>query len=160
MNGLAIVGYGRSGKDTAGRLLGEISVLGYGGSTSNVVLPLIAKELRMSEEKAWNTRHQNRDFWKKWCDEYRKDDPTKLISLALKKARTVVGIRGAEELAAGKACGLISMTVWISNHRVPVDPTVEFTSAEADVIIHNDSDYPTFYRRLYNFVKFAGLLKE
>ncbi len=157
---LAIVGYGRSGKDTAGLFLGQITHLNYVGSTSDVVRPLIAKDLGISEEEAWATRHQNREYWKKWCDNYRKDDPAKIAKESLKHGDMVVGIRGREELEAVQAQGLVDLTIWIANPRVEKDPTVDFEISYADIVIYNDSDYATFYKRLRNFAKYACLIAE
>ena len=156
---LAIVGYGRSGKDTAGIFLAKITDLKYNGSTSNVALPYIAKELNLPEEKVWAARHANKDYWKKWADEFRKDDPTRLTYEASLHADMIIGIRGKEELLATQAAGLVALTLWIENPRVPVDTTVDFDQSYADVVICNDADYSAFYRRLANFARFAGLFR-
>lgn len=156
---IAIVGYGRAGKDTAGYFLSTITALRYTGSMSNVVCPLIAKEKGISAEEAWSKRHAERDYWKNWCDEYRKDDPTKIIRACLDVADIVVGVRGDLELYTAQASGLIHTTVWIGNPRVKVDPTVDFVEEDCDLTIYNDGDYAKFYRRLTNFARFAGLCR-
>lgn len=155
---IAIVGWGRAGKDEAGKILSRLSSLRYSGSTSNVVCPLIAAELGLTPEEAWATRHANRQFWKDWCDNYRRDDPARIIRKLLETSDMAIGIRGKEELLCAQREGLVSLTVWIENPRVPPDYTVEFDHTLADLVIHNDSNLTLYNTRLRRLANFAGLL--
>jgi len=153
---LAILGYGRAGKDEAGRWLGEHTDLRYAGSTSQVVCPLIAKDLGISEQEAWDTRHQNRIYWKDWCNNYGADDPAKLARYCLYRGDIVVGLRDKVELAAIKAEGLIDLYIWI-DHNVPVDPTVTFTVDDCDIVIRNHGTPGQLHEKLGRLAIAMGL---
>jgi len=157
---LLIVGYGRAGKDTCAEYISKISPLRYGGSTSNIICPLIAKELGVSEEEAWNTRHLNRQFWYEWANEYRKDDPAKLIKTALEKADMVVGIRDKLEMEAVKDHKLIDLIIWIDNARVRIDSTVTFNRSDCDVVICNHESLQEFHSKIKALVNSMGLTKD
>jgi len=154
---IALLGYGRSGKDTAGGWLGLFTPLGYAGSTSKAVCPLIAASLGISVEQAWRERHQNREYWYTWCNEYRKDDPAKLAKACLEKCNVVVGLRDIVELNACKKENLFDCIVWVSNPRVPYDKTVTFTSNDCDVVIENNGSYVEFYSKLKRFCLFGHI---
>lgn len=153
---IAILGFGRAGKDTAGEIIGKMSPLRYVGSTSQVVCPMIAKDLGLTPEAAWADRHNNRMYWWRWCNEYRKDDPTKIARASLATGDLVVGLRDAIELEACKAAKLFDLILWI-NRDVPVDPTVTFRREDCDVVIDNNDDLPTLEKRLARLLRFAGV---
>lgn len=155
---LAIVGYGRAGKDTTGEYIGKLTSLRYVGSTSNIICPLIAAEQGITPEEAWNIRHDgdNRVFWYNRANEYRKDDPAKIIKASLDKGEIVIGIRDILELDAMKQQNLVDLIIWIER-RVPMDVTVTFKRDDCDIIIENNGTIPELYARIEKFVKFAGL---
>lgn len=68
---VAIVGYGRAGKDTAAEWLHEHTNMVYNGATSNIMNPLVALATGKSLEESYRTRHDNRRFWKDFCDRFR-----------------------------------------------------------------------------------------
>ncbi len=155
---LAIVGHSRAGKDTAAQYLAERTNLIYMGSLSGIVLPMIAKELNISTDEAWKTRHDRWQFWQKWCDNYRRYDKLKLISLAVKQADIITGIRDIHELNQAKYYGLIDLVVWINNPNIVEDPTMTFDCKVADIMILNEGSIYDFQKRLAAFANFAGLL--
>lgn len=155
---IALLGNGRAGKDTAGGWFGLFTPLQYVGSTSRVVCPMIAEELGISVEAAWRNRHEHRKFWYDWCNEYRKDDPSKIAKACLAQGDIVVGLRDIVELNACKAEDLFDLTVWVENPRVPNDSTVTFTKDDCDVIIENNGDYRQFYRKLMQLCRFSGIM--
>lgn len=154
---IAILGYSRAGKDTAGIWLGEHTPLRYAGSASEIVCPLIAADLGISEEEAWKNRHIDRQFWFTWCNEFRRGDPTRLARVALEKGDICVGLRDQDEVAACVDLGLFDLTVWISSTRVPADPTVTFTSSDCDVSIDNSGSVAQFHKKLNKFCHFASI---
>ncbi len=124
---LSYQGLGRSGKDTAAQHVAEISELKYGGSTSNVVLPLIAHSLGVSEDDAWDTRHKNRTFWFNWCNLFRQlYGQETLARYLLGLGDFVVGLRSDIEVRAVHKAGLVTHWVWVERPGVADDPTVEF----------------------------------
>jgi hypothetical protein len=158
MKKIALLGYGRAGKDTAGGWFGLFTPLLYVGSTSRVVCPMIAAEMGLSVEEAWKTRHQYRQFWYNWCNEYRKDDPTKIARACLVQGDIVVGLRDKVELEACKAAGLFDLVVWVHSDKVPYDSTVTFTKDDCDVIIENNGNYKQFYDRLMHLCRFSSIM--
>lgn len=154
---IALLGNGRAGKDTAGGWFGLFTDLRYGGSTSRVICPLIAQELGISVVEAWNTRHQNRQYWYTWANAYRKDDPSRIAKHCLADCDVVVGLRDIVELNACNAEKLFDLTVWIDNPRVPPDPTVTFTAHDCDIILENHGDLSQFYAKLTKLATYTGL---
>lgn len=154
---LAILGNGRAGKDTCGAWLGTHTLLRYVGSTSQVICPLIAKELGISEQEAWDTRHQNRKFWYDFANKYRIDDPTKLAKHCLKTGDMVVGLRDKVELQACKDAGLFDLIIWVERDTAVADPTVTFCRSDCDIIVENSGSFDELYHRLARLVSFAGL---
>ncbi len=153
---LCFVAPGRSGKDCAADYLGKITTLKYSGSASNVVCPLIAKELGISEEQCWNERHDNRTFWKNWCDNFRKDDPAKIVKQMLLNGNLVVGLRGYKEIIAAKE--LTDLVIWISNNRVAIDNTMEFGSEVCDIVVENHTTLEDYYKKLHRLANSLQIL--
>ena len=60
---VAVVGPGRSGKDTAAEFLGQLTSLRYVGSTSWIGLDYMAERLGVCSMTAWESRHAHRARW-------------------------------------------------------------------------------------------------
>jgi hypothetical protein len=137
---IAIVGYGRHGKDTVGKIFSKITSLRYGGSTSWAALPYVADHLGIHPQLAWETRHDNRQFWKDYCDWLRRDDPCFLIRKVLFRGDMVVGIRDKVELEAMREQKLVDLIIWVdANPRITtVDHTVTFGPGDCDQMINNN----------------------
>lgn len=145
---VAFLGMGRAGKDTSAEYFCLKTGLRYAGSSSSMVLPIIADSIGVPPERAWEERHQNRRFWIEWCHAFRHDDPTMLVKMALGAGDVVVGVRGKIELHFVQQQKLIDYTVWVDNPRVPDDPTVEFGMADCDFSIPNHGAVTGLYRRI------------
>lgn len=120
------VGHGRTGKDEAAKMFAARTHADYQGATSLVVNPMIAWSLGLSEDESYNRRHENRNFWYLWCNEFRKSDPSLLARLLLGSGDICVGTRSQIELAAALKEGVVDVLVWVSREGVPPDPTLEF----------------------------------
>lgn len=145
---VAFLGMGRAGKDTAAEYFCLKAGLTYAGSSSSMVLPIIADSIGIPPEQAWEERHQNRKFWNEWCHAFRHDDPALLVKMCLGAGDVVVGVRGKIELHAVQQERLIDYSVWVDNPRAPVDPTVEFGLADCDFSIPNHGGVTELYRRI------------
>ncbi len=145
---VAFLGMGRAGKDTAAEYFCVKTGLHYAGSSSSMVLPIIADSIGIPPEQAWAERHQHRQFWIDWCHAFRHDDPALLVRMALGAGDVVVGVRGRIELHTVQQERLIDYSVWVDNPDVPVDPTVEFVEADCDFSIPNHGAYTDLYRRI------------
>lgn len=147
---VAIVGMGRAGKDTAGEYMAEKFMLLPPKSSSLNALPLVAHMIGIPEEQAYAERHANRTFWIEACNQLRADDLTRLARWCLGVCDLAIGLRGKEEFAAVMATGVCHLSMWV--HRdVPVDPTVEFTREDCDVVVDNTTTLSKFYDRLDRF---------
>jgi len=113
----------------------------------------MASVLGVTPDEAYDSRHRDRDLWFTTLNNFRKEDPTKLVRLVLETSDLVCGIRAKEELLVSQGAGLIDLTVWIENPRVPVDPTVTFSRSDCDIVVFNDDNLLCFYRRLANLAK-------
>ncbi len=145
---VAFLGMGRAGKDTSAEYFCLRTGLHYAGSSSSMVLPIIADSIGIPPEQAWAERHSNRPFWIEWCHAFRHDDPATLVKMCLGVGDVVVGVRGKIELHDVQQKKLIDYTVWVDNPSVPVDPTVEFGVADCDFSIPNRGGVTDLYRRI------------
>lgn len=154
------VGEGRAGKDTACDFLAQITTLRNAGTTSKYLAKYVAEKLGVSQEEAYATRHQSDDMRMLWYhtgNEVRTAGPTTLAREALKHGEITGGLRDLDEIIACRRERVVDLIVWVENNRVKKDPTVMFTSAEADIVIENNWGLEEFYERLTRFAKFANL---
>ncbi len=154
---ILIVGPGRAGKDTACEYLAKITELRFAGTTSLYLAKYVAARLGVSEQEAYRTRHQNRNFWHRVGNEVRKQDPGLLIRESLKHAEIVGGVRALAEIVACRDEHLVDLIVWIDNDRVPRGSTLTFGERECDVIVPNHWGLEDFHGRLLRLARFAGL---
>lgn len=160
MKTIMFVGEGRAGKDTACEYLEKITLLRNAGTTSKYLCKYVAKKLGVSEEEAYNRRHESDDMrilWYNTGNEVRNQGPTTLIREALQHGEITGGIRDLEEILACKRERVVDLIVWVENKMVKKDPTVMFTSREADIVIENNWSLEEFYERIERLAKFAGL---
>jgi hypothetical protein len=121
----------------------------------------------VTPEEAYATRHgppgedpeATRLKWYHYLNEFRKDDPARLIRLVLETSDFVCGVRDSQELLAARDQGLLDLIVWVDNPRVPDDPTVTFTRADADIIIRNDDTIPVYLERWRRLAACLGVLR-
>lgn len=132
------VGFGRSGKDFGAEHFARITQTVYGGSTSSAMAPFVAAALGVSTEEAFANRHQHRDFWRRFGDRLRKDDPAILGKLCLAVGDSIVGVRARVELDAIRSIPGMGPVIWVDRPGCPHDATVDFTAMDADVVIRND----------------------
>jgi hypothetical protein len=116
------------------------------------------------QDEAYATRHNNRNFWIHACHALRANDLTRLVRWCLGTCHIAIGYRGKVEFHAVNRDRIVDCTIWINNHRVPVDPTVEFQRGDCDLVIDNKTTLDEFYRRLDRFMNLyvgvSGLRQE
>ncbi len=156
---ILLVGYGRAGKDVGGEYLEQITGLKFGGTTSLYLKKYVAQRLGRSEEDVYATRHQDRETWKRIGDEIRADNPGLLLEEALAVGPITGGIRDIKEIVHARDTGLVDLIIWVENNRVPVDPTVTFTSREADIIIQNNWTIEEYRMRLTRLARSMGIYR-
>ena len=153
---VAFCGPGRCGKDTAAEYWAKICSLRFKGGCSYTVLPHIAKSLEMSTREAYLSRHWNRDYWYEWCNEYRKNDPARIVRESLQHSDIICGVRDKCELQAALAEGLIDLAIWILRD-VPADTTLTYSASECDIIIDNYGTIEQFHHKLTRLANALGV---
>jgi hypothetical protein len=168
---LAFVGYGEAGKDEAANYISANTPLRHGGSTSVHLLPyMVARRLGCTVERArarldyeeiaralYDRRHAARQEWYDEGNRIRAADPGVLVRAALAAGELLVGCRDVCEIVYARDHGLVDLTLWVANRRVPPDPTVMFGPEVADLVIENHVDLASYHRRLAALCRFAGV---
>jgi hypothetical protein len=157
------VGHGRAGKDTACEHLARVTGLRNAGTTSKYLAEYVAAKLGLPAAEAYARRHESdamRTFWYEAGNELRQKGPTTLVRTALEHGPITGGVRDLAEVVAAREEGLVDIVVWVSNPRVPADPTVKFTSEQCDLVIENHWSLAEFHRRIERFAAFAGLIAD
>lgn len=153
---IGVCGHGRAGKDTAAEFICGHTEAVYPRSASWLVLPLVAHMAGIPPEVAWQERHQHRECWIESCHAIRGKDYTMLIRMCLGAGDIAVGIRGRLELDAAVHQGIVGMTLWIDNPRVPADPTVEYGPDDCDIMVCNGGSRLAFYAKLRKLLSLMG----
>ena len=96
--------------------------------------------------------------WYHTLNEYRKEDPARLIRESMHFGQVISGIRDFCELQAAVAEGLIKFSVWISRPGIENDPTVTYTSSDCTHLLVNDGDLSLLESRLKLLAKEFGLI--
>lgn len=157
---IVLCGYSRAGKDLGGELLQHITGLKFAGTTSLYLKKHVAQRLGKSEEEVYERRHQNQMLWKQIGDDLRINDPGLLLKEALSVGSITGGLRDLVEVQYARESGLVDLIIWIENIDVPVDPSVNFTSRECDVIIQHNWSIPEYHGRLLRLAKALGIAKK
>lgn len=152
-------GFGRAGKDEAASYLAKITGLRYAGSFSWAALPYMAARLGIHPQLAWETRRQNRELWKSYCDELRKVDQTLLARMALQAGDICAGLRDKIELDAVAKANLFDKIIWIERYGVPIDSTVTFVRDDPaiDFCLTNSGSLEFFHAQLRTLAQDLGL---
>jgi hypothetical protein len=144
---LAVLGYGRAGKDTAAEYLCAQTGLVYAGSSSDRLCRFVAHAAGIGEKEAFAERHSHRAFWKDVGDLIRGLDLLLLVRIALGWGDMAVGLRGGHEVRNCPKAG-VDVRVWVENGRVPPDFTVEFTADDCDLVVPNNGPVEEFHANL------------
>jgi hypothetical protein len=151
---ICILGPGGCGKDTAGIWFNQNTKLDFIGSNSWIMAPFIAKELGQGVEEAYNTRRENRQYWRDWINRIRVKDSAIVAAMAFSQADVAAGFRAIIELEAAKARGMIDLSIWIENPNVEPDPTLEIQARDCDIVVYNTASLKDFYQRLWKLASF------
>ena len=145
---ILIVGHSRAGKDeVAWRLARHLGVRN-GGAMSRHMAHHVAGVLGCLPSDAYRDRHQHRMRWRQIIDDYRREDPARILREMFQTAEVVCGVRARAEFEAGRKEGFFDLAVWIENPRVPPDPTLELTAEDCDRVLVNDGDLRILQSRI------------
>lgn len=160
---LAVIGHGRSGKDSACTWLGSNTTLRYHESTSEAAAQICFEQLRQkygytTVEQAFLNRHKHRREWAEIIWRYNEPDGLRLYREMLKTNDILNGIRRAGELQALKESQMLDATIWLDRD-VPEDPSNETRPADADLIISNRGTLEELYAKLTTLAKITNVLE-
>jgi len=157
---ILFVGWGRTGKDEGAQYCEAHLGLRYGGSTSWAAKEDVAAALGVHPMTAWEQRHNNRQFWKDYCDWLRRDDPCLLIRRALATGDVVAGIRDRIEFLSAMKERLFDAVYWVNRPGTPEDFTVTFTQddvlAAGGIILENSGTLREYHRLVLKEVRKLG----
>jgi hypothetical protein len=162
---LAIVGAGRSGKDTAAEYLRDNYGLRYTHGTSQWAAKIVWAYMTRTghgydtPQEAWEDRHAHRELWAKVIGDYNKADPTRLYRSCIANQDILTGLRWCSEFYACVNARLFDVSLWIERPGICFDPTCEIIASDCDYEICNDGPLDLFYTRLDRFAASLGLSK-
>jgi len=163
---IAIVGPGRSGKDTAAEWLGMNTTLRYSMSTSQFASQFVFDYANRTDypvifstpEVCFDQRIIHRELWAEAIDEYNRWDKTRLYKECLKVQDLLTGIRRSGELRACIDADLFDLIVWIERD-VQEDKTLTIKAKDCDISILNTTTRRDLFEKLIKFSKALGILK-
>lgn len=123
---ILLLGHGRAGKDESATHISRIAQLKNAGSTSKYLCPRIAEAKGISEDEAWNTRRENREFWKEFGSNLRRHDPGLLVRECYENGDISCGLRDFEEVEWVIANNFVTHILWVYAD-VPKDTTMGYT---------------------------------
>lgn len=154
---IALVGPGRSGKDSVGAWLAAHTTLRVGPTTSEVIVPVLARRLGLSDAEMYARRHEFRPLMRATGDEMRASDPAALARAVLARGDIANGIRARVEIEAVIRERLTDEIWWV--HRdVPADDTLEFGPEVATLTVDNSGTLAELHRTLEGLARERGIL--
>ena len=157
---IAIVGPGRSGKDTAAMALHGHGEFIFTGSLSWHALPMVSVHLKLPEQIAWDTRHSRRQEWYDYCNWLRRDDPCFLIRRALEAGNIVSGIRDRVEIESAISENLFDAILWVDRPIISIDPTLTYGPSFSTDRIDNDGSEKMFADDVRIWARGKGFLPD
>ena len=156
---LLFVGPSRCGKDEAGIWFGKNTTLKFAGTTSLYLAKYVSEHLSMPEHEAYQRRHEP-DLQKAWHlvgKQVRSEDPGRLLREAMENGEVSGGVRDFEEIVS--AHDYVDLVIWVDRPGCQ-DPTLEFDSTYADIVIQNHWGLSEYHSKLYALAKTLGVLKK
>lgn len=156
---LLFVGPSRCGKDEAGIWFGKNTTLKFAGTTSLYLAKYVSEHLSMPEHEAYQRRHEP-DLQKAWHlvgKQVRSEDPGRLLREAMVNGEVSGGVRDFEEIVS--AHDHVDLVIWVDRPGCQ-DPTLEFDSTYADIVIQNHWGLNEYHSKLYALAKTLGVLKK
>lgn len=140
---LLILGYGRHGKDTVAKLIGENLNLTWTSSSyaalEHAIWPVIGHRYD-TKEQCFADRHNHRREWHELIKHYNTPDKARLAKDILNTSDIYVGMRCIEEFFTSEP--LFDLVIWVdASQRVPPEPEDSCTVTKdlAHIIINNNA---------------------
>jgi len=144
---LAIIGYGRHGKDTVAEILRD--KFGYQFLSSSEASAKIFLYDLLKDEFGYNSwqecfedRHNHRERWFDEISKFNTPDKSRLAKLIMQENDVYVGMRCEHELDACKESGVFDLVIWVdASNRVQYkesENSCTVKPSQADLFINND----------------------
>lgn len=137
-----VIGHGRHGKDTAGKMLAQITGKPYASSSEfaaqKAVFPVLA-DLYPDWVACYEDRHRHRELWFHAIAAYNLRPGPMLAEQILHDHGTYVGMRKRAELERSRS--LFDLVLWVdASERLPCEPetSMELTPDDADLVLDNN----------------------
>jgi hypothetical protein len=163
---IAFCGYGWAGKDTAALWFAKNTTLEFSGGASWHARKYMCKRLskdagvKLDPDEVYARRHEDRQLWYRYLNEYRAKDPVRLIRRCIRRGDILCGVRDKEEMVGAKVKNLVDLWVWIDRKDNPVDSTVTYADDDCDIVIQNHGSLQAFYAKLYRLADVLGLIVD
>ena len=162
---LLLIGYARSGKDTAAEYLRDNFNLTFKSSSLAACQVFLFDKLKdkygyTTPEDCFNDRHNHRQEWFDEIKAYNKEDGAKLAKAILETSDCYVGMRNIDEFLVCKEQSLFDLIVWIdAEERVGVEHgSCNITKNEAHFVIENNGTEEEFKEKLFKLGKLLELV--
>lgn len=151
-----IFGHKRHGKDTVCEYIQTKYGITFESSSYFIAKRHIFEAMR--EEHGYQTidecfedRGNHREYWFNFIRNYTLKDPTKLAREIFTENNVYCGIRSDIEFEAVREASMFDLAIFIdASERLPLEDSnsMKLTRAHADIIIDNNGDLETLYKRV------------
>lgn len=150
-----LIGYARSGKDTAAEYLRENFGITFSSSSMSACNIFLFDKLKdkygyTSPTDCFNDRDNHREEWFNLIKDYNKDDRARLAKEILRTSNCYVGMRSRDEFNECIKQNIFDLIIWIDGEeRVGKEEvSCELNKYDADVIIDSNQGPDELYRHL------------
>ncbi len=158
---ILILGWGRSGKDTAAELIEKYTGLEFCSSSlfcaETVVFPELAEKYNYKNAiECFEDRANHREEWFNLINDYNNPDGAKMAREMMKESSIYVGMRDYRELKDCKEDNIFDIILWIDAPKRCKKESVKsmnLTKEHADIIIENNGTLEEFEDKIRRFCK-------
>lgn len=162
-NKIAVIGYGRHGKDTVCEILKNHYMLDFKSSSyfcaEKVIFPVLSNIYGYKTvEECYQDRHNHRKEWYDLIADYNNEDLTRLGKDILKEHSIYCGLRRKEELLELQKQKIIDYTIWVdASERIPYVEDINSCTVDrtmADFIIYNNGTHSELEDKVHYLMHF------
>jgi hypothetical protein len=161
---LILLGHGRHGKGTFGKIALAVFALAAGSSSAVANDLFMYEQLKdkygyTSAEQCYADRANHRQEWFEGILAFNTPNRTALAEAVFQRFPIYDGIRSRLEFDGIRRKGLFSLAIWIDgSERHPLEPgtSFELTKADADIVIDNNTTPLEFFAKVVNALRMMG----
>lgn len=162
---IAVCGPSECGKDEFSVQLAEVAGLTYTKSTSEYATPDVFQHWGSwqgyeDEFACWQDRRNHKDEWANIIDSViNADDKAMLYRRCAKEQDILTGIRRRGQFEAVREAKIVDLWVWVDRPGIAVDPNLEYTKEECDLIVDNSGTLTGLYAKATVFGEFIRSMR-